>query len=54
MLLEGLGGSWPITFFLLSASGPTLREIGAAAQVWWLGAWAQQYLKMPAMDVDVA
>lgn len=54
MLLDGLGGRWPVAFFLLAASGPTLREVGAAAQVFWLGLWAQQYLAMPAASVDVA
>jgi hypothetical protein len=54
MLLTALGGRWPISFFLLAASGPTLRQISNAAQVWWLGVWAQQYLKMPAQEVNVA
>jgi hypothetical protein len=53
LYFRGLGGNYPLLFFLSFAIGLLLTELSNATQTWYLGYWASQYDNHDAADVAV-
>ncbi|KAI0693031.1 hypothetical protein BC835DRAFT_1520746 [Cytidiella melzeri] len=54
LFFTGLGGNYPIAFWLGWACSSVLTEIFDTLEVWWLGYWASQYLVADPTKVSVA
>lgn len=53
LFLSGLGGKWPLFFWLQYLLGSGGAEIVGVVGIWWLGYWAQQYTLHDSSDVHV-
>ncbi|KAF5317788.1 hypothetical protein D9619_012656 [Psilocybe cf. subviscida] len=53
LLIDGLGGTHPIRFFVIVLTTLMLNEWSITFQVWYIGFWGSQYEKHPASEVNV-
>ncbi len=54
LFLRAVGGKWPILFWVHYLGSDGMSEICDALEMWWLGWWAQQYIKSGHGEVSVA
>ncbi|KAG1908484.1 uncharacterized protein F5891DRAFT_993333 [Suillus fuscotomentosus] len=53
LYLTGLGGNYPITFWVVFLALMGLTDFVNTVQTWFLGYWASQYERHPPSEVDV-
>lgn len=53
LFLAGLGGKWPLLFWLQYLAGSSGSILIDVSQLWWLGHWAQQYTFRDPKEVEV-
>ncbi|KAI0703637.1 hypothetical protein BC835DRAFT_1262769 [Cytidiella melzeri] len=53
LFLSGLGGKYPLLFWIGWISGMSLSEVFDVSEMWWLGYWARQYALTDPKTVSV-
>lgn len=53
LFLVGLGGKWPLLFWIQYFVGAGGSELFGVAEMWWLGYWARQYSSRDSSEVKV-
>ena len=53
LLLNALGGAWPILFWFQYILTGMVSEALDNFEMWWLGYWARQYTLRPQDEVSV-
>ena len=54
MFLSGLGGKWPVVFWVQYLGGSICSELAGVLEMWWLGYWARQYTLQDPSTVKVS
>lgn len=54
LFLGGLGGTWPLLFWLQFIGSMAACDLSGVSETWWLGHWARQYALRDAGEVKVS
>lgn len=53
LFLDGLGGKWPLLWWIQFLGASSLTEVFDVLEMWWLGWWATQYATKDPRSVSI-